>query len=175
MPTFGELLTTHIDRAGIGDSDLARRIGVSRLTLIRWKEGVTARPRYREDVLRCADLLRLTAQERDELLVSAEFEPVADPIPSEMPESPEPPTPPEPLAAVAVAMGTVPVGPGPGGATIVNVTQAPPVVGNSRRRRGVRIAAGAVVVAAAVAVAAFIVLSRLPGGRIFPSPWRTSP
>ena len=75
MPTFAELLTAHIDRAGIGDTDLARRIGVSRLTLIRWKEGVTSRPRYREDVLRCAELLRLTPEERDELLAAADFQP----------------------------------------------------------------------------------------------------
>ena len=39
MPTFGELLTAHIERAGIGDADLARRIGITRLTLIRWKGG----------------------------------------------------------------------------------------------------------------------------------------
>ena len=80
MPTFSELLTAHIDRVGISDADLARRIGISRLTLIRWKEGVTARPRYREDVLRCAEILRLTPEERDELLASAEFQPRAFPI-----------------------------------------------------------------------------------------------
>ena len=67
MPTFGELLTSHVSRSGIGDSDLARRVGVSRLTPIRWKEGVTARPRYREDVLRCAEVLRLTPEELDAL------------------------------------------------------------------------------------------------------------
>ena len=75
MPTFGELLTSHISRSGISDADLAWRIGVSRPTLIRWKEGVIARPRYREDVLRCAEVLRLTPEERDELLVATEFEP----------------------------------------------------------------------------------------------------
>ena len=87
MPEFGELLTSHISRSGISDADLARRIGVSRPTLIRWKEGVTARPRYREDVLSCAEVLRLTPEERDELLVAAEFEPEAPPVP---PVSPEP-------------------------------------------------------------------------------------
>ena len=82
MPTFGELLTSHVSRSGIGDSDLARRVGVSRLTLIRWKEGVTARPRYREDVLRCAEVLRLTPEERDELLTAAEFEPESPSLPA---------------------------------------------------------------------------------------------
>ena len=76
MPTFAELLTKYVARAGIGDAELARRIRISRLTLIRWKEGVTTRPRYREDVVRCADVLRLTPEERDELLRAAGFDPV---------------------------------------------------------------------------------------------------
>ena len=58
---------------------MARRVGVSRLTLIRWKEGVTSRPRYREDVITCADLLRLTPAERDGLLLAAGFSPDAPP------------------------------------------------------------------------------------------------
>ena len=87
MPDFGELLTSHVSRSGISDSDLARRIGVSRATLIRWKEGLTARPRYREDVLRCAEVLRLTPEERDELLRAADFEPEPSP-PETAPEEP---------------------------------------------------------------------------------------
>ena len=150
MPTFAELLTTHIERAGISDADLARRIGVSRLTLIRWKEGVTARPRYRDDVLRCAELLRLTPEERDELLLSADFEPEG------LPPSPSAP---EPQAALAVPAGSPPTP-----SAIVNVTHAPPVAGTARRPRTVRIAAGAVVALAALAIAAFIVVSRLPDG-----------
>ncbi len=63
-------------RTGIGDAELARRIGISRrLTLVRWKVGVTSRPRHREDVARCADLLRLTPEERDELPLAAGFSP----------------------------------------------------------------------------------------------------
>ncbi len=62
-------------RTGIGDAELARRIRVSRLTLIRWREGVTSRPRYREDVLRCAEVLRLTSEESDGLLLAAGFAP----------------------------------------------------------------------------------------------------
>ncbi len=75
MPTFAELLTKYVTRAGIGDAELARRIRISRLTLTRWKEGVTSRPRHREDVVRCADVLRLTSDERDELLTAAGFSP----------------------------------------------------------------------------------------------------
>ena len=82
MPTFAELLTKYVARAGIGDAELARRIRISRLTLIRWKEGVTSRPRHREDVVRCADELRLSPDERDELLTAAGFDPVE---PAEIP------------------------------------------------------------------------------------------
>ena len=64
-----------MDRTGIGDAELARRMQVSRHTLLRWKEGVTTRPRYRDDVLRCAERLRLTEQETDEFLLAAGFSP----------------------------------------------------------------------------------------------------
>ena len=157
MPTFAELLTAHIERAGIGDADLARRIGVSRLTLIRWKEGVTSRPRYREDVLRCAELLRLTPEERNELLAAAEFQP----------EGATPAiAPPEPQAVIAL----VPAGPAPAATTtaaIVNVTSVA-AAPRAARRRGVRIAGGAVIVAAAAALVVAIVLVRLPGGPDYP-------
>ena len=66
-------MTAHMERAGIGDSELARRIPVSRPTLIRWREGVTARPRYREDVVRCAEILRLTPGETRAFLSAAGF------------------------------------------------------------------------------------------------------
>ena len=79
MSTFADLLTEYMARVGIGDAEMARRVGVSRLTLIRWKEGVTSRPRYREDVINCADLLRLTPAERDGLLLAAGFSPDAPP------------------------------------------------------------------------------------------------
>ena len=75
MRSFGELLVIFTDRAGISDSELARTIGVQRQTIFRWKEGQTSRPRYREDVLRMADKLRLTPGERDELLLAAGFPP----------------------------------------------------------------------------------------------------
>lgn len=75
MRSFGELLVFFTDRAGISDSELARAIGVQRQTIFRWKEGQTSRPRYREDVLRMADKLRLAPGERDELLLAAGFPP----------------------------------------------------------------------------------------------------
>jgi hypothetical protein len=48
---------------------------VRRLTVIRWKTGETKHPRHREDILRCAHVLRLSPQERDELLLSAGHRP----------------------------------------------------------------------------------------------------
>ena len=73
--TFADLLTEYMERTGIGDAELARRINVNRLTLIRWREGVTERPRHRQDVARCADVLRLSTEERDEFLLAAGFQP----------------------------------------------------------------------------------------------------
>ena len=73
METFGELLLQYIERAGISGSELARRIGVRRQTIFRWKDGQIRRPRYRADVLRCANHLRLTPDERDKLLSAAGF------------------------------------------------------------------------------------------------------
>ena len=94
MGTFAELLTAYMARTGIGDAELARRIGVSRLTLVRWKLGVTSRPRHRGDVARCAELLRLTPEERDEFLVAAGFSP-QDGAPADAPADPAPPEPAE--------------------------------------------------------------------------------
>ena len=75
MRSFSELLAFFTERAGISDSELARATGVGRQTIFRWKEGQVARPRYREDVLRIADKLRLEPAERDELLLAAGFPP----------------------------------------------------------------------------------------------------
>ena len=75
MKTFGELLTDYMTRTGTSDSELARTLGVRRQTIFRWKEGLVERPRRREDVLLCANKLRLTPEERDELLLAAGFAP----------------------------------------------------------------------------------------------------
>lgn len=75
VPTFASLLSEHLTRAGISDTELARSIGVRRQTVFRWKEGLVERPRARDDVLRCARKLRLTTEERDLLLLAAGFAP----------------------------------------------------------------------------------------------------
>ncbi len=93
MRTFAELLTEYIERAGISDSELARSIGVRRQTLFRWKDGQIQRPRYRDDVVRCAKRLRLTPEERDLLLVAAGFSPETPPISPPDPKPQETPPP----------------------------------------------------------------------------------
>jgi tetratricopeptide (TPR) repeat protein/transcriptional regulator with XRE-family HTH domain len=75
MATFSELLTKHTLRAGISDSELARTTGVQRQTIFRWKEGLSTRPRYRDDLVRIAARLRLTPAETAELLLAAGFPP----------------------------------------------------------------------------------------------------
>lgn len=78
-PTFGQLLSEQMQRAGISDSELARAIGVQRQTIFRWKEGLVMRPRERDDVLRIAQKLRLSEPERDQLLLAAGFAPEGSP------------------------------------------------------------------------------------------------
>lgn len=73
--SFSELLSTFADRAGVSDAELARRLGVSRQTIFRWREGETQRPRHQEDVVRLADKLRLEPEERDQLFIAAGFPP----------------------------------------------------------------------------------------------------
>ncbi len=77
MKLFAELLSDYMQRTGISDAELARHLGVRRQTIFRWREGLTQRPRQRQDVTRIADKLRLTPAERDELLLAAGFAPEA--------------------------------------------------------------------------------------------------
>jgi tetratricopeptide (TPR) repeat protein len=75
MKSFSQLLSDYINRIGVSDAELARRLGVSRQTVFRWREGTTRRPRHREDVLQLAAKLRLEPEERDQLLLAAGFQP----------------------------------------------------------------------------------------------------
>ena len=75
MKPFGELLSEYINQAGVSDAELARRLGISRQTVFRWREGLTQRPRHRQDVLRMAEMLRLSPPERDQLLLAGGFPP----------------------------------------------------------------------------------------------------
>jgi tetratricopeptide (TPR) repeat protein/transcriptional regulator with XRE-family HTH domain len=75
MNSFSEQLSYYIERTGISDSELARRLGVSRQTVFRWREGQSRGPRDRDDVLQLAKLLQLSPDEMDTLLLSAGFAP----------------------------------------------------------------------------------------------------
>ncbi|MGB2895387.1 MAG: helix-turn-helix domain-containing protein [Anaerolineales bacterium] len=73
MDSFSDLLSMLAERAGISDAELARRLGISRQTVFRWREGETQRPRHRDDVARLADALRLGPEERNQLFRAAGF------------------------------------------------------------------------------------------------------
>ena len=147
-----------MERTGIGDTELARRIPVSRPTLIRWKEGVTTRPRYREDVARCAELLRLAPEERDEFLLAAGFSPDTPSIPEEtsaIATVPEEVSPETPVSTEIVAVPPAQVEP---------PEEAPsPARASLLRRWGLRIglvAASLLAVALVTALVAFAVMDR---------------
>jgi tetratricopeptide (TPR) repeat protein/transcriptional regulator with XRE-family HTH domain len=75
VDSFAELLSMFAERSGMSDAELARRLGISRQTIFRWREGETQRPRHREDVVRLADALRLEPEERNQLFFTAGFPP----------------------------------------------------------------------------------------------------
>ena len=88
MKTFSELLNLYIQNTGISDSELARSVGVSRQTIFRWKEGLTTRPNSRDDIIAIAKKLRLSPEEKNDLLLSAGFRPEEN-IASTEPVAPE--------------------------------------------------------------------------------------
>ncbi len=143
-------------RTGIGDAELARRVSVNRLTLIRWREGVTGRPRHREDVIQCANVLRLTPEERAEFLIAAGFSPD---------DAPSSPSAPSPLTNTSQqtddAEGRAP--------TLVpdapSTQQIDGASGSPGRARFLRTRRGAIIATAvAVAVAIAAAISILAGG-----------
>lgn len=79
MKSFSEQLSEYVQRVGVSDAELARRLGVSRQTVFRWREGLTHGPRRRGDVLQIASRLRLSLAERDALLLAAGFAPQGAP------------------------------------------------------------------------------------------------
>lgn len=108
MATFAELITEYTLRIGITDTELARKIGVRRQTIFRWREGLVQRPRDREVVLDIAKALRLTPEERDTLLLAAGFAPEEIPkvsttedFPSDVVTADEVPTPAQPDPGLA--------------------------------------------------------------------------
>ncbi len=146
MPSFAELLSEYMARTGISDAELARTIGVRRQTIFRWKEGLVSRPRHREDVLRCADRLRLTSEERDALLVAAGF---------------------RPEGATTVPVTPAPDQPAPALSAQVGETVWQEVI---QPRRSMSPLLGLIVIAALVAVGGilFLALQPIPGPKTYP-------
>jgi tetratricopeptide (TPR) repeat protein/DNA-binding XRE family transcriptional regulator len=144
MRTFAELLTQYSARTGVTDAELARAVGVQRQTIFRWKEGLVARPRSAEDVLHCASKLRLTPEERDELLMAAGFPPVGHHQESQLSAS----QPAVPIEADTSARSSAPIAAPPG----------PVAAGGQPRGRAVRlpwrwaIAGGGMLLAALLAL-----------------------
>lgn len=64
---FAEFLTELKIRAGIPDTELARRVGVDRTTIHRWSEGIS-KPRRTEDVSGLSLILQASPAERNTLL-----------------------------------------------------------------------------------------------------------
>ncbi|HFC12070.1 MAG TPA: tetratricopeptide repeat protein [Anaerolineae bacterium] len=68
-----ETLSEFIDRSGYTIGQVARMSGVPRRSLANWTTGRAKRPRNVQDLLRVAQVIRLTAEEVDLLLQSAEM------------------------------------------------------------------------------------------------------
>jgi hypothetical protein len=75
MLSFAQLLKSYMKRSGINNAELAKKIKVRRDLILEWLTDETSLPLERDEVLRCAQHLNLTAKERHELLKTAGFEP----------------------------------------------------------------------------------------------------
>ncbi len=70
MSTFAQLLVQYMDRQGMSNSELARRVGFHRHTLIRWRRGEIIRPDC-DKIRACIPHLQLGPDEANALLMSA--------------------------------------------------------------------------------------------------------
>src|SRR6266567_6982852 len=69
---FADQLGRYLDRAGFTQQELANKIGKHRNTVVKWLNR-TSRPTSQGQVLRFADELFLSKQERKALLQAARF------------------------------------------------------------------------------------------------------
>jgi hypothetical protein len=74
MSSFAQLLRTYMRRSGLSNAELAKKIKVRRDVLVEWITDEVSLPLERDEVLRCATHLHLSAEERDRLLLSVGFE-----------------------------------------------------------------------------------------------------
>ncbi len=75
-PDFPDLLGRHMRRIRASAAGVASEIGISREAVNNWRQGYSLPNRkHRDKLLACANYLRLTEQESNELLAAAGFEP----------------------------------------------------------------------------------------------------
>lgn len=169
MTTFAELLTQYMVRTGVSDSEMARAIGVRRQTIFRWKEGLSERPRQRDDVLAGAAKLRLSPEETDALLLAAGFAPIAAlPVasltapaaPANLQPSPLAPAPVEPAPAPAAEAAP----------PALSVKTATPTPAATPRPVLIARLALALIGLLILALASVLVARPQPGSRAFPTP-----
>jgi len=76
VPDFPDLLGRHMRRIRASAAGVASEIGISREAVNNWRQGYSLPSRkHRDKLLACANYLRLTEQESNELLAAAGFEP----------------------------------------------------------------------------------------------------
>lgn len=71
--TFAQLLTKYMRRIRASSNDVAKEIGVNRLTIINWKKDSMPGKKNRDKVVACAKYLRLTDEETNDFLKAASF------------------------------------------------------------------------------------------------------
>jgi formylglycine-generating enzyme required for sulfatase activity/transcriptional regulator with XRE-family HTH domain/energy-coupling factor transporter ATP-binding protein EcfA2 len=76
--TFAEWVAWFVERSGMIQAEIERRMGVSKGTLSKWKGEEVGTP-YRDNLEAFADVLRLPAQERASLLAAAGYQVVISP------------------------------------------------------------------------------------------------
>lgn len=71
MNSFAQLFAHYLTRSGYSASQLSRLANIPKMTILHWQGGQVKRPRSWQDLLRSAQVLRLTADELNLLLHQA--------------------------------------------------------------------------------------------------------
>ncbi len=71
---FAQLFSSFMDRAGYTDTYLARETGIVRQTIFRWKQAGSKFTPRRNSILRCAQVLKLSEKECNELLTATQLD-----------------------------------------------------------------------------------------------------
>jgi hypothetical protein len=74
---FASVVSQYVVQSGYNACQLSRLSGLPRMTLVNWLEGQTKKPRAWQDVVKLAQVLRLSKSETNALLGSANYPPLA--------------------------------------------------------------------------------------------------